>query len=287
MYVHSNMARVLGQKAVDMCSDKLKWPRRATIPMTGNQHVAACQFEPAVGDVAGNLDAIERTLVSLPSKVAVAVLPELCVTGYDLDVARDRATSIPGDLTDRLVPLAAEHDVTLIAGLPERDGEQLYNSLVVVDGDGVRDTYRKQHPWGDEADVFATGDGLTTVEMRIGTVGLALCYDLNFPEVGLDYSREGCDVLAVSAAWRTSYDTDWRLLLRARALDGPYYVVGSNHAGDQRGRNHAGLSLVTDPSGTVLSEVSDGVGQAVVEVEQERVEKGRDRNPVRELRGWS
>ncbi|WP_137285552.1 carbon-nitrogen hydrolase family protein [Halorussus salinisoli] len=255
--------------------------------MSANERVAACQFEPTIGDVAGNLEALERTLDGLPSSVAVAVFPELCVTGYDLDVAQDRATPVPGELTDRLVSIIADHDVTVVAGVPERDGEQLYNSLVVVDGDGVRDTYRKQHLWGDEADVFATGDGPQTVETRLGTVGLALCYDLNFPEVGLDYAREGCDVLAVSAAWRTSYEADWRLLLRARALDGPYYVVGANHAGDQRGRDHAGRSLVVDPTGTVLSEVTEGDGHAVVTVEPERIEAGRDRNPVQESRGWT
>ncbi|MFC6962768.1 nitrilase-related carbon-nitrogen hydrolase [Halocatena marina] len=89
-----------------------------------------------------------------------------------------------------------------------------------------------------------------------------------------------------SAAWRTSYEADWRLLLRARALDGPYYVVGSNHTGDQLGRNHAGSSLIADPSGIVLSEVSGEVGHAVVPVERERMNTGHDRNPVRASRGW-
>lgn len=254
--------------------------------MNENKRVAACQFEPTVGDVDGNLDTVEQTLASLPSSVAVAVFPELCVTGYDLDVATDRATPIPGPLTDRLIPIADDHDVTVIAGVPEREDKALYNSLVVVDGDGVRNTYRKQYAWGDEEDVFETGDGPKTVETGVGTVGLALCYDLNFPEVGLDYARMACDILAVSAAWRTSYQSDWRLLLRARALDGPYYVVGSNHAGDQRGRDHAGLSLIADPSGTVLSEVTEGIGHAVVPIERERIEAGHNRNPVQETRKW-
>ena len=255
--------------------------------MSENKRIAACQFEPTVGDIDGNLETVNQTLTSLPSSVAVAVFPELCVTGYDLDVATDRATPIPGPLTDRLIPIADDHDATLIAGVPERDGEALYNSLVVVDSDGVRGTYQKQYAWGDEEDVFETGNTPTTVETRVGTVGLALCYDLNFPEVGIDYARKGCDVLAVSAAWRTSYESDWRLLLRARALDGPYYVAGSNHAGDQGGRSHAGLSLIADPSGSVLSEVTEGVGHAVVPIERERIEAGHDRNPVQETRNWS
>ena len=255
--------------------------------MSEDQRVAACQFEPIIGDVDKNLETIDQTLDSLPSSVVVAVFPELCVTGYDLDVAEERADPIPGELTDRLVSIAAECDVTIIAGIPERDGGDRYNSLVTVDGDGVRDAYRKQHLWGNEADVFTAGAGPMTVETAVGTLGFVICYDINFPEVGLDYAYRGCDALAASAAWRTSYNRDWRLLLRARALDGPYYVIGSNHTGNQHGRDHAGRSLVADPFGTVLSEVTEGSGHAVAAVNDERLKASRDRNPVAKSRGWS
>lgn len=255
--------------------------------MSGNQCIAACQFEPVIDDITSNIKAIDQTLTSLPSRVAVAVFPELCVTGYDLNVASRRAVPVPGDLTDQLTALAADHDMTIVVGVPERDEEELYNALVIVDGDGVRDVYRKQYSWGDESDVFATGDGPTTVNTGVGTIGFALCYDLNFPEMALDYASQDCDILAVSSAWRTSYETDWRLLLRARALDGPYYVVGANHVGSQRGRAHAGQSLVADPSGNVLSKVSDGNGHVVVPIKREKIVAGKDRNPVRESRGWS
>ena len=227
------------------------------------------------------------TLASLPSSVALAVFPELCITGYDLDVAEEQAVPVPGNLTDRLVSTAAEHGVTIVAGIPERDDDDRYNSLVTIDRDGVRDTYRKQQLWGKEADVFAAGTGPMTVETAVGTVGFVICYDINFPEIGLEYARRGCDILAASAAWRTSYNRDWRLLLRARALDGPYYVVGSNHTGDQHGRDHAGHSLIADPFGTVLSEVTEGIGHAVATVNGERLKVSRDRNPVAKSRGWS
>lgn len=255
--------------------------------MVETPRIAACQFEPTVGDVDANVDAIERTLASLPASVSVVVFPELCLTGYELDVVENQATTVPGSMTEELKSVATEHDVTVVVGVPERDGNDRYNSLVAVDRTGVRATYRKQYLWGDEADVFTPGDGPTTVDTDVGTLGFALCYDLNFPEVGLEYAREECDVLAVSAAWRVSYEADWRLLLRARALDGAYYVLGSNHTGEQRGRDHAGRSLVAGPSGTVLSEVMDGEGHAVVPVQDDRIETSRSRNPVRVSREWS
>lgn len=255
--------------------------------MNRSAGIAACQFEPTIGDVDANVAATDRALSGLPNQVELAVFPEMGAVGYDLDTVQELAGPVPGALTDRFVDVARAHDTTVVVGVPEQEGESYYNTLAVVDGDGVTATYRKQYLWGDESDVFETGDGPTTVDTEAGTLGLALCYDLNFPELGLEYARADCDVLAVSAAWRRSFEADWRVLTRARALDGPYYVVGSNHVGDQAGRTHAGRSLVVDPTGTVLSEAETGRGHVVASVEPSRLETARERNPVRATRNWT
>ena len=259
-------AGFIGQKPEDMFSGRLKWTARVVSGMRGTPRIAACQFEPVVDDAAENFGAIEQALTSLPSSVAVAVFPELCVTGYALDVAEECAEPIPGPMTDRLISLAADHQLTVVAGVPEQDGDVLYNSLVAVDGDGVQATYRKQRSWSEETETFSLGDGPTLFETRVGTVGLAVCYDLNFPELALKYAREGCDVLAVAAAWRTSFESDWRLLLRARALDGPFYVAGSNHLGDQRVVGQVGIE---GAAGGLHHRVPDEAGpEAVADLHQ-------------------
>jgi predicted amidohydrolase len=249
-----------------------------------NGTVAACQFEPAVGDPRRNVDRIADLVDDLDGAVRLAVFPELCVTGYDLDAARELAAPVPGSLTDPLVDVAEEYDVQLVVGLPERDGSDLYNDLVLVTPGGVRERYRKRYRWGTERDVFDRGDGPVAAETAVGRAGLAICYDLNFPEVALAYASRDCDLLAVSAAWRTEFREDWELLLRARALDGPTYAVGSNHTGAQRGRDHAGTSLVAGPDGKVLSNAGADPGSVTAAVDQSALEAARDRNPVRETR---
>lgn len=250
--------------------------------------LAACQFEPVVGDLATNYDRMDDVARRLDDDVELAVFPELCVTGYDLDVAAERATTVPGESTDRLVAMADRHDVHVVAGVPERSDGAVYNSLVLVDGDGVQATYRKQYLWGDETTTFEAGTGPVVAETPVGTVGMLVCYDLNFPEAAVDYARRDWDVLAVSAAWRADFVDDWRLLLRARALDGTCYVVGSNHVGDQRGREHAGTSLVAGPQGDCLAvadDASTGDGDAAVAaVTDEALRTARERNPVLEAR---
>lgn len=246
--------------------------------------IAACQFEPTVGDVEANLDRIEQLAGDLSEPVTFAVFPELCVTGYDLDTASAAKTPVPGPTTERVSEIARKTAVDLVVGIPEAVGDNIYNSLVYVSEHGVEATYRKQHLWGDEATVFTEGTEPTTVETPIGRVGFLLCYDLNFPERALEYSEASCDVLAVSAAWRQSFDRDWRLLCRARALDQTCYVVGANHLGSQLGRQHAGDSFVAGPRGDVLAATTDGVPTVSADIVPEAIEAARAKNPVRRSR---
>ncbi|QZP39567.1 carbon-nitrogen hydrolase family protein [Halobaculum magnesiiphilum] len=244
--------------------------------------VAACQFEPVVDSLDANYDRIETLTEQVNADLAV--FPELCVTGYDLSVARKRATPVPGELTSPLIDIASRTDTELVVGLPERDGDALYNVFVLVDGSGVQATYRKRYPWGDEPSVFDTGTGPVVADTSVGRIGFLLCYDLNFPELALEYAERDCDVLAVGAAWRTSFRGDWRLLLRSRALDGPCYTIGANHVGDQRGREHAGESLVAGPKGEVLVETGTASDAAVTTVDSSELDAAMERNPVRETR---
>lgn len=244
--------------------------------------LGAAQFEPTVGDVERNLATVRD--LAAGSAADVLVLPELAVTGYDLEVAREAAEPIPGPLTDPLVEHAAATGTWLIAGLPERDGDEVYNVLALASPDGVEAVYRKQYPWGEEAEAFGVGNGPVTAETPVGTVGFLLCYDLNFPEASLAYASEPVDALAVSAAWRTSYRADWRLLSRARALDSTCYVAASNHVGDQRGREHGGHSLVAAPTGDLAVETDESRGTVETAVAASELSRARERNPVLEYR---
>lgn len=249
-----------------------------------HSRIASCQFEPTVGDIDANLDRIKQLAGRLPASVAFAVLPELCVTGYDLDVASTTKITVPGPITERVCAIARETGVDLIVGIPEAAGDDVYNSLVYVSDQGVEATYRKQQLWGDEAVLFTEGTEPTTVNTSVGRVGLLLCYDLNFSELALAYDEADCDIIVVSAAWRQSFDRDWRLLCRARALDQTCYIVGSNHTGSQFGRHHAGNSLVAGPRGDIIAKTTDGVPTVSAEVVPSAVETARAKNPVRHSR---
>lgn len=242
--------------------------------------LAAVQFEPIIADPQANLDEIESLVGSLSAQTALAVFPELCVTGYNLDAAVKAAQPVPGAFTDRLVSIADRTGIHLAVGLPEASGDAVYNSLAYVTPTGVEACYRKRYLWGDEAGRLQVGDDPAIVDAPFGRVGLLVCYDLNFPEFAIAYARRAVDVLAVSSAWRTSFLDDWRLLTRARALDGTCYVAGANHIGDQRGRDHAGHSLIAGPAGEILHEAAEQPGAATATLSEDYLEEARQRNPV-------
>lgn len=242
--------------------------------------IATVQFEPAPGDVAENFGRMEEYLAILSDDVEMAVFPELCVTGYDLQVAEREAEPVPGPHTDRLTELADEYGVHVLAGLPELAGSNVYNDLVYVTESGLEGRYRKQRLWGDESDTFLEGNGPEIVETSFGSIGLLVCYDLNFPEIFLSYGHEAVEVLVVSSAWRTDFLEDWELLLRARALDATSYIVGSNQVGDQRGRDHAGHSMIVGPDGTTIASMDADPGVVSATVSPDDLERARQRNPV-------
>lgn len=242
--------------------------------------VATVQFEPTPGDVDANLKLMTQHLGDLPAEVSLAVFPEMGVTGYDLTVAERDGQPIPGAHTARLAEVASAHDIHVVAGLPERADSTLYNDLVYVSPDGLEASYRKRRMWGDETGTFGEGSGPVVADTPFGVVGFLVCYDLNFPEIALEYAESQVDLLAVSAAWRTDFLADWRLLARARALDTTSYVIGSNHTGDQRGREHAGHSLIAAPDGTIEVEAGPDPGAVTATISQSTLDRARERNPV-------
>ena len=208
-----------------------------------------------------NLRAVVRRVGALADEVDVALFPEYALTGF---VADDRLATVAlgrhGPELDRLGAAADEADCALVVGFVERDGEQLYNTTAYVPRDGDREPtfYRKRHRWGGERDVITAGDERVVVETPVGKTGLLTCYDLNFVADSAAFARDRVDALFVVGAWPAAHSENWRLLLRARALDGVRWVVGAGRTGrrdvpDAPTTQYAGRSAVVRPDGMVAA----------------------------------
>jgi predicted amidohydrolase len=248
--------------------------------------VAACQTTVEGLEPSANLDVVAERLADLDDAVDVALFPEYALTGF---VADDRvyeaALKRDGEELDRLESLAADHDVAVLAGFVEAGAEAHYNTVAYVTPDGEPTFYRKRHLWANEQDVLESGEEAVVVDTPAGATGIVTCYDLNFVEVSAAFARERVDALFVVGAWPAPYSENWRLLLRARALDGVRWVVGCGRTGRRDVPNadvvdYAGRSAVVRPDGTVSAALDRDERTLVANLDQEILAEQREFIPV-------
>ena len=203
----------------------------------------------------------------------------------DEDLGPD-AETLEGPFVETLVRRAGEHGGLWVAGMLERaddPGHPPYNTLVVVDGEGVHASYRKIHLYDSfgyqESDRIQAGPPIP-VAVSVGgfRVALMTCYDLRFPELARAHSLAGTDVFVCPAAWVAGERKvrHWQTLLAARAIENLAYVVAAAQAAPR----YCGHSTVVDPRGDVVAEAGDeGPEVLTAVVRRELIEEARRENP--------
>jgi predicted amidohydrolase len=217
----------------------------------------------------------------------LVLLPELWPVGaFASDTFEAEAEPVLGPTAEVMSAAVLDAGVWLHAGsIVERGpGSQLYNTSLVFSPDGeLRVRYRKIHRFGfdrGEAALMAAGDEIVTAELPQGTLGLATCYDLRFPELFRRLVDAGAGLFAIPAGWPELRREHWTLLARARAVESQAYVLACGTAGTHAGVLMAGRSLVVDPRGAVLAEAGAGEEILTVDLDPALVTKTRADFPV-------
>lgn len=225
-------------------------------------------------------------LVVLPEKWNVLGTPEQLAAG---------AEPLDGPSTAWARELARELRIDLIAGsiVEQRPGHAKHFNTSVHAGPGgeLRGVYRKLHLFDVEVagTVYRESDGedpgveVVTTTLHDGTVlGMAVCYDLRFPELFRILTLRGARVLALPSAFTLATTRDhWEVLLRARAIEDQCFVVAANQIGEHMpGKASGGRSMVVDPWGTVLATAPDDEGYALAELDFGRQDAIRARLPA-------
>lgn len=226
-----------------------------------NVRIACLQMEPIIGDkemnVARSLELIEK---AAEAGAKLAVLPELCNTGYVFETreeAFDLAEEIPdGSTTKKWSTAAARHGMHIVAGITEREGQALYNSAVIVGPQGFVGMYRKNHLWAAENLFFEPGNlGVPVYHTPLGRISAAICYDIWFPEVFRLAAVQGADILCVPTNWVPMPEQPIglpkmaNLLAMSGAHTNSMFVACADRIGDERGQPFIGSSLVVSYTG--------------------------------------
>lgn len=240
-------------------------------------------------DVAANCDAIARLVGAAAADGAdLVVLPEYA--NYLADEGKvAHAESLDGPTISTYRDLARRHDIVFHCGSfleTAADPQRTYNTSVLIAPDGeVIATYRKIHLF----DVAIDG-GVDSLESRdilpgrrsvvaetpLGRIGMAICYDVRFPELFRTLVDKGAGVVTMPAAFTLYTGKDhWEVLLRARAIENQVFIIAPGQwGGHPNNRSCFGSSMIIDPWGTVMARASEGVGFVMAPVDfafQERV----------------
>jgi predicted amidohydrolase len=259
--------------------------------------VAAVQLA-STPDVATNLALIEPLIErAADSGARLVVLPEnVALMGRkETDKLEAAETDGSGPIQDFLAEVAAKNRIWLVGGtVPIRaPSGKVYAASPVYDDSGRRVArYDKIHLFDvdvpgsreqyRESNTIEPGGAPLVLDTPFGRLGVAICYDLRFPELFRHLAGQGLDILALPSAFTANTGrAHWDLLVRARAVENLCYVVAANQGGAHpNGRETHGHSMVVDPWGSVLAELDTEPGVAVADVSLRRIEEVRTAFPA-------
>lgn len=256
-------------------------------------------------DKAVNLShARTKVLEAAKAGAKLIVLPECFNSPYGTQYFPKYAeTLLPSPPTQEQSPsfhalsaIAAEAKAYLVGGsIPELEPatKKYYNTSLVFSPTGsLIGTHRKTHLFDidipgkitfKESEVLSPGSQLTIVDLpEYGKIGLAICYDIRFPEAAMIAARKGAFMLVYPGAFNmTTGPLHWSLLARGRAVDNQVYVGLCSPARDMDATYHAyGHSLIANPSAEVLVEAEEKETIVYADLENETIVNTRKGIPV-------
>ncbi|QGU05650.1 carbon-nitrogen hydrolase family protein [Corynebacterium comes] len=257
----------------------------------------------AGADIVDNLALARDKVQEAASRGArLIVLPEAASQAFDSGRLDKQAQELDGPYATGLGELARELGVTVVAGMfrpadtVERDGKTLnrVRNTALITGPDLHVAYDKIHTFDAfdyrESDTVRPGTELVTFEVEGVTVGVAICYDIRFPEQFRELARRGAQVIVVPTSWADGPEKlyQWRILTAARALDSTSWIVaagqarpgGQEQAGQSSGPTGIGHSCVVGPTGRRESEAGYEPEIIVCDLDMGDVEKARRSLPV-------
>lgn len=245
----------------------------AAIQMASGSNVSANLTE--VGRLVDNAVKQQASLIVLPENFAIMPVEE---------PERIKAAEVFGNgpIQDFVAGKAAQHGVWIVAGtigIKSLDGERIRSASILFSETGEKVArYDKMHLFDvrlesgeeyNESRIFEAGSQVTVADTPFGRLGMAVCYDLRFPELFRAMLDQGANLFAVPSAFtaRTG-KAHWEVLIRARAVENLAYVIAAGQGGYHvNGRETHGDSMIVNPWGEILDRLPRGSGVVIAKID--------------------
>ena len=257
--------------------------------------IAVAQAHPLIGDVPVNIATIRRlTALASAEGAGMVVFPELATTGYAFTNIDELAEALKdGTGRDEIASLSSEFGISIVTGYAEIVGGKALNKAALFSNGELLADYVKTHLWNTEKDLFSAGTELPiVVETPVGRVALAVCYDLEFPELFRHCAANGADIVAAPTNWPAGFEAPSHFgpfngeLLRAMAgaSTNRMYVAIACRTGHERGIDWVDNSCVVDVDGYPITDFFEGEGIRIAEIDCAQ-SRNKDISPLNNVLG--
>jgi omega-amidase len=241
--------------------------------------IALAQTDVPTGQPEGNLArARDFAAQAQDAGADLLLLPELWLHGYDLERAEERAAPLGEGGFAHMAEMARESGLYVTGSLLERHADGVSNTAVLYSPAGsLLGSYRKIHLFRlmEEHRYLVAGDRATLCPTPWGPVGLAICYDLRFPELFRAMALAGAVLFLVPAQWPARRVEAWDLLAHARAVENELIVAACNRVGDDGQATFPGRSCVVDPWGNTLAVADDQEQLLIAQADPQEIPRAR------------
>ncbi|WP_018296007.1 carbon-nitrogen hydrolase family protein [Corynebacterium lubricantis] len=229
---------------------------------------------------------------------SLVVCPEATSQAFDTGRLDKQAEDLDGEFSTAMKELADELGVVIVAGMfrpadTHGDINRVFNTALIT-GRGMHQGYNKINTFDafkfKESDTVKPGSERVIIEVDGVQIGIAICFDIRFPQHFQDLAREGAEVIVVPTSWADGQGKlrQWRVLTAARALDSNVFIAaagqarpgGDAEAGGESGPTGIGHSTLIDPFGEQVAELGYEFDVLVVDIDPELTMKARKSLPV-------
>jgi nitrilase len=241
-------------------------------------------------NVSANLLEAQRLIENAAAEGAeLIVLPEnFAIMGHkETDKLAIKESESGGEIQNFLSNQAKKHGLWIVAGtipMETEDKSRIRAACLLYNAEGqIAARYDKIHLFDvgvpgsgeqyNESETIEPGTETVVVDTPFGKLGMAVCYDLRFPELFRDMVDKGVEILVIPSAFTAiTGKAHWEVLLRARAIENQSYVIAAAQGGyHASGRETYGDSMIVDPWGVILNRLSKGGGIVKSDIDLERV----------------
>ena len=255
--------------------------------LDGGQHlrIALVQSTPVEGKIEEALSVLDNAAKrAAQGKAEILITPEMFLTGYAIGADRVRQLAEPADgpTWEAVGDMAKRHQIALLCGGPRRDADgRVYNAVQLRGTDGSPLVgYDKTHLFGDvDRKQFQPGKTLSDVLVFHGwSLGLAICYDIEFPEVARALALKGAEAILAPTANMVPFDSVATRLVPARSEENGLYIAYANYCGADREFDYCGLSCLTGPDGRDIARAGRKADLIFGDLSKEDLAKARTAN---------